>query len=136
MHTAMQPRFLKDAGQAAEGWEFTAPYTDATAPGAEEFAAAHRSAYGSAPAYWAAEAYDAAGLVTAAVTALAGSGAEPVRPTRTALVAKIAGSSYKGVSRTYAFDELHRLKGADAYLYGVRDGRFVHLGAAPKAEKT
>uniref|UniRef100_A0AAU2VKU0 Bifunctional serine/threonine-protein kinase/ABC transporter substrate-binding protein n=1 Tax=Streptomyces sp. NBC_00008 TaxID=2903610 RepID=A0AAU2VKU0_9ACTN len=136
MHTAMQPRFLKDAGPAAEGWEFTAPYTDATAPGAEKFAAAHRSAYGSAPAYWAAEAYDAAGLVTAAVTGLAGSGAKPVRPTRTALVAKIAGSSYKGVSRTYAFDELHRLKGADAYLYGVRDGRFVHLGAAPKAEKT
>lgn len=135
MHTAMEPRFIEDAGQAAEGWEFTAPYTDATAPGAEKFAAAHRSAYGSAPAYWAAEAYDAAGLVTAAVTALAGSGPKPVRPTRTALVAKIAASSYKGVSRTYAFDELHRLKGADAFLYAVRGGRFVHLGAAPKAEK-
>lgn len=135
MHTAMEARFIEDAGQAAEGWEFTAPYTDATAPGAEKFAAAHRSEYGSAPAYWAAEAYDAAGLVTAAVTAFAGGGPEPVRPTRTALVAKIAASSYKGVSRTYAFDELHRLKGADAFLYGVRGGRFVHLGAAPKGEK-
>ncbi|ROQ70487.1 serine/threonine protein kinase [Streptomyces sp. 840.1] len=135
MHTAMEPRFIEDAGQAAEGWEFTAPYTDATTPGAEKFAAAHRSEYGSAPAYWAAEAYDAAGLVTAAVTALAGGGPKPVRPTRTALVAKIAASSYKGVSRTYAFDELHRLKGADAFLYGVRGGRFVHLGAAPKGEK-
>lgn len=134
MHTAMEARFLKDAGQAAEPWEFTAPYTDASAPGAKEFAAAHRSMYGSAPARWAAEAYDAAGLVTAAVTALAGRGAKPVRPTRTALVAKIAASSYKGVSRTYAFDDDHRLKGADAYLYGVRDGRFVHLGAAPKSE--
>ncbi|MBO0915295.1 bifunctional serine/threonine-protein kinase/ABC transporter substrate-binding protein [Streptomyces laculatispora] len=134
MHTAMEARFLKDAGRAAEGWEFTAPYTDASAPGAKEFAAAHRSRYGSAPARWAAEAYDAAGLVTAAVTALAGNGAKPVRPTRTALVAKIADSSYMGVSRTYAFDESHRLKGADAYLYGVRDGRFVHLGAAPRSE--
>ncbi|MFI6858843.1 bifunctional serine/threonine-protein kinase/ABC transporter substrate-binding protein [Streptomyces sp. NPDC050421] len=133
MHTAMEARFLKDAGPAAEGWEFTAPYTDATAPAARKFAAAHRAEYKQAPARWAAEAYDAAGLVMAAVTALAGRTGTPKRPARAALVARIAASTYKGVARTYAFDEDHQLKGSDAYLYGVRDGRFVHLGAAPKA---
>lgn len=133
MHTAMEARFLKDAGPAAERWEFTAPYIDATAPAARKFAAAYRAEYASAPAHWAAEAYDAAGLVMAAVTALAGRTGTPKRPARAALVARIAASTYKGVSRTYAFDEDHQLKSSDAYLYGVRDGRFVHLGAAPKA---
>lgn len=136
MYTAMDARFIEAAGPAAEGWEFTAPYTDATAPAARKFAAAHRAEYGQAPARWAAEAYDAAGLVMAAVSALAGrtgGTGTPKRPARAALVAKIATSTYKGVSRTYAFEEDHRLKGSDAYLYGVRDGRFVPLGAAPKA---
>ncbi|MFF1924733.1 bifunctional serine/threonine-protein kinase/ABC transporter substrate-binding protein [Streptomyces sp. NPDC058221] len=135
MHTAMGARFIEDAGQAAEGWEFTAPYADPATPAAKEFAAAHRAAYDAAPAHWAAEAYDAAGLVIEAVTALAKAPAgTPKRPTRTALVKRIAASSYKGTGRTYTFDEDHRLKGDDAYLYGVRNGRYVYLGAAPKSE--
>ncbi|MFE2931866.1 bifunctional serine/threonine-protein kinase/ABC transporter substrate-binding protein [Streptomyces sp. NPDC059278] len=129
MHTAMDAGFLKDAGESAETWEFTAPYIDATAPRAKEFTAAHRARFGSAPGHWAAEAYDAAGLVVAALTALA-KGAQ--RPARAALVEKIAVSTYEGVSRTYAFDESHRLKGSDAYLYGVRDGDYHYLGPAPK----
>lgn len=134
MHTAMDASFLKDAGEAAEGWEFTAPYTDPAAPAAKEFVAAHRAAYDAAPAHWAAEAYDVTGLVIAAVTALAKGAGKPRRPSRTALVAKIAASSYKGISRTYAFGKDHRLKGADACLYGVRNGSYVYLGAAPKTE--
>ncbi|MYQ76618.1 MULTISPECIES: bifunctional serine/threonine-protein kinase/ABC transporter substrate-binding protein [unclassified Streptomyces] len=134
MHTAMDARFLKDAGQAAEHWEFTAPFTDPAAPAAKKFAAAHRAAFDTAPAHWAAEAYDAAGMAIAAVTALAGTTAgRPKRPSRSALVTKIAASTYEGVSRTYVFDENHRIKGDDAHLYGVRDGRYAYLGAAPKA---
>lgn len=134
MHTAMDARFLKDAGQAAENWEFTAPFTDPAAPAAKKFAAAHRATFDAAPAHWAAEAYDAAQIAIAAVTALARTRTGgPKRPSRSALVAKIAASTYEGVSRTYVFDEDHRIKGDDAYLYGVRDGRYVYLGAAPKA---
>ncbi|MFD8688741.1 bifunctional serine/threonine-protein kinase/ABC transporter substrate-binding protein [Streptomyces sp. NPDC059651] len=132
IHTVMDARFIEEAGKSAEGWEFTAPYIDATAPAAREFTAAYRAEYHAPPAPWAAEAYDVAGLVTAAVTALVRGAGTPERPERAALVAGIAASSYKGVSRTYAFDEDHRLKGSDAYLYGVRNGRFVPLGAAPK----
>ncbi|MGW2106538.1 bifunctional serine/threonine-protein kinase/ABC transporter substrate-binding protein [Streptomyces sp. NPDC001948] len=125
MHTAMGARFLKDAGDAAEGWEFVSPCVGATAPAAKEFAAAHRKKYGGAPARWAAEAYDAAGLVLAAVTALARKNRPPARA---ALVAKIAASSYHGISRDYAFDENQRFKGQAAHLYGVREGAFRYLG--------
>lgn len=133
-HTVMDGDFLKEAGEAAERWEFTAPFTDPAAPAAKDFAAAHRAKYGAAPAHWAAEAYDVAGLVIAAVAVLADGPGKPKRPSRTALVAKIAASSFKGVSRTYAFGEGYRLKSGDAHLYGVRNGRYVYLGAAPKAE--
>uniref|UniRef100_A0AAU3GQZ0 Bifunctional serine/threonine-protein kinase/ABC transporter substrate-binding protein n=1 Tax=Streptomyces sp. NBC_01401 TaxID=2903854 RepID=A0AAU3GQZ0_9ACTN len=126
MHTAMGPGFIADAGDAATGWEFTAPYTDATAPAAQEFAAAHRKRFGTAPAHWAAEAYDAAGLVVEALTAFG------KRPARTALVARIAKSVYQGVSRTYVFDEDQLLVGNDAYLYRVEKGRYRFVGPAPK----
>ncbi|MEL5958784.1 bifunctional serine/threonine-protein kinase/ABC transporter substrate-binding protein [Streptomyces sp. CLV115] len=131
MHTVMGARFLKDAGDAAEGWEFVSPCVAETVPAAKEFTAAHRKKYGGAPAPWAAEAYDAAGLVLAAVTALARKNRPPARA---ALVAKIAASSYQGVSRDYAFGKDNRLKGMTAYLYGVRDGAFRYLGPAPQTE--
>ncbi|MFF9567152.1 bifunctional serine/threonine-protein kinase/ABC transporter substrate-binding protein [Streptomyces sp. NPDC014685] len=131
MHTTMGARFLEDAGAAAEGWEFVSPCVGATAPAAKEFTAAHRKKYGGTPAPWAAEAYDAAGLVLAAVTALARKNRPPAR---SALVKKIAASSYQGVSRDYAFGEGYRLKGLTAHLYGVRDGAFRYLGPAPQTE--
>ncbi|MFD0025886.1 bifunctional serine/threonine-protein kinase/ABC transporter substrate-binding protein [Streptomyces sp. NPDC058382] len=136
MHTAMDARFIEDAGPAAEGWGFIAPYIDPTAPAVKEFAADHRAAYHAAPAHWAAEAYDATGMVIAAVTALTkGTAGKPKRTTRTALVTRIAASSYKGIARTYAFGEDHRIKNAgDAYVYGVRNGSYAYLGTAPKSE--
>ncbi|MFJ4501892.1 bifunctional serine/threonine-protein kinase/ABC transporter substrate-binding protein [Streptomyces sp. NPDC088864] len=125
MHSAMGARFLKHAGDAAENWEFVSPCVGATAPAVKQFAAAHRRKYGSAPAPWAAEAYDAAGLVLAALTALARKNRPPARAD---LVAKIAASSYHGISRDYAFGEGNRLKGQAAHLHGVRGGAFRYLG--------
>ncbi|MER6769463.1 bifunctional serine/threonine-protein kinase/ABC transporter substrate-binding protein [Streptomyces bacillaris] len=79
-HTAMRPEFLERAGEAAEGWEFIAPFTGADTVGgdtagasarpAADFAAAHRERFGAAPDAWAAEAYDVAGLVAREVAAL------------------------------------------------------------------
>ncbi|MFF2651542.1 bifunctional serine/threonine-protein kinase/ABC transporter substrate-binding protein [Streptomyces sp. NPDC058045] len=148
-HTAMGPEFLKKAGAAAEGWEFIAPFTDASAPAAAGFAAAHRERYGSAPAAWSAEAYDVAGLVTAQLATLVEKSAKtatkgtkdteaspspsgPARPTRSALAAAIAAGRHKGVSRTYVFDDTQRLVGRDAYLYRVKGGRLKYAGPAPK----
>ncbi|MEJ8640363.1 bifunctional serine/threonine-protein kinase/ABC transporter substrate-binding protein [Streptomyces sp. MS1.HAVA.3] len=68
---AMEPAFLTDAGPAAEGWVFSALFTDPSAvPAAAEFVAAHRAAHGDPPARWATEAYDAVGLMTAGLTGL------------------------------------------------------------------
>ncbi|MFH9294452.1 bifunctional serine/threonine-protein kinase/ABC transporter substrate-binding protein [Streptomyces sp. NPDC017520] len=142
-HTVMGPEFLEQAGAAADGWEFVAPFTDASAPTAATFAAAHRKRFGAAPAAWSAEAYDVAGLVArelAALTGRAGQRAKPGaglpksgRPTRSQLTAAIAAARYEGVSRPYAFDEKRQqLVGQEAHLYRVEKGRYRHLGPAPK----
>lgn len=142
-HTVMGPEFLEQAGAAADGWEFVAPFTDASAPAAATFAAAHRKRFGSAPAAWSAEAYDVAGLVARELAALTDAAAKKAkasatpsgdgRPTRSALTAAIAAARYEGISRTYAFDEKHQqLIGQDAHLYRVEKGRHRYLGPAPK----
>ncbi|OCC13334.1 bifunctional serine/threonine-protein kinase/ABC transporter substrate-binding protein [Streptomyces sp. PTY087I2] len=156
-HTAMGPEFLEQAGAAADGWEFVAPFIDATAPAAATFAAAHRKRFGAAPAAWSAEAYDVAGLVARELATLAEAAAKGStattkgatdaakgasasvtpsgdgRPSRSALTAAIAASRYEGISRTYAFDkERQRLVGQDAHLYRVKDGRVRYVGPAPK----
>ncbi|MFE9376654.1 bifunctional serine/threonine-protein kinase/ABC transporter substrate-binding protein [Streptomyces sp. NPDC006855] len=144
-HTAMGREFLERAGAAADGWEFVAPFTDASAPAAATFAEAHRKRFGAEPAAWSAEAYDAAGLVARELAALAGratASAQPSagpsgagHPVRTRLTAAIAASRYEGVSRTYAFDEeRQQLVGEEAHVYRVEDGRFRYLGAAPQPE--
>ncbi|WNF30264.1 bifunctional serine/threonine-protein kinase/ABC transporter substrate-binding protein [Streptomyces sp. C11-1] len=146
-HTAMAPEFLERAGKSADGWEFITPFTDASAPAATAFTAAHRKRFGSPPAPWAAEAYDVTGLVARELAALAdsatkratpsgGPSASPSgdgRPTRPELTAAIAAARYEGISRTYAFDkEDQQLVGQDAHLYRVEDGRHRYLGPAPK----
>ncbi|MFF4857891.1 bifunctional serine/threonine-protein kinase/ABC transporter substrate-binding protein [Streptomyces rubiginosohelvolus] len=148
-HAVMGPEFLEQAGAAADGWEFVAPFIDANAPAAATFAAAHRKRFGAAPAAWSAEAYDVAGLVARELAGLAAAakGATPEakgasasvtpsgdgRPTRSALTAAIAGARYEGVSRSYAFDkERQQLVSREAHLYRVEDGRLRYLGPAPK----
>ncbi|MFF3526368.1 bifunctional serine/threonine-protein kinase/ABC transporter substrate-binding protein [Streptomyces rubiginosohelvolus] len=148
-HAVMGPEFLEQAGAAADGWEFVAPFIDANAPAAATFAAAHRKRFGAAPAAWSAEAYDVAGLVARELAGLAAAvkGATPAakgasasvtpsgdgRPTRSALTAAIASARYEGVSRSYAFDkERQQLVSREAHLYRVEDGRLRYLGPAPK----
>ncbi|WP_143667380.1 ABC transporter substrate-binding protein, partial [Streptomyces sp. ms184] len=149
-HAVMGPEFLEQAGTAADGWEFVAPFIDANAPAAATFAAAHRKRFGAAPAAWSAEAYDVAGLVARELAGLAEAAAKTAkpagkeasasvtpsgdgRPTRSALTAAIAAARYEGVSRSYAFDkERQQLIGRDAHLYRVEDGRLRYVGPAPK----
>ncbi|WP_228921580.1 bifunctional serine/threonine-protein kinase/ABC transporter substrate-binding protein [Streptomyces sp. DH7] len=142
-HTVMGPEFLERAGAAADGWEFVAPFTDASAPAAATFAAAHRKRFGAAPAAWSAEAYDVTGLVARELAALTDAAAKKAtasatpsgdgRPTRSQLTAAIAAARYEGISRPYAFDEeRQQLVGREAHLYRVEKGRHRYLGPAPK----
>lgn len=159
-HTVMGAAFLERAGAAAEGWEFVAPFTDAKAPAAAAFAAAYRRRFDAEPTAWSAEAFDAAGLVARALTGLVGDATEgtgaiatpsgdsrstrPARsprtartgpPARSALIAAVAATRYKGVSRSYEFDrERQRLVGRHAHLYRVENRRYRYLGPAPERD--
>ncbi|MEU6899942.1 bifunctional serine/threonine-protein kinase/ABC transporter substrate-binding protein [Streptomyces virginiae] len=123
---AMEPAFLTAAGPAAEGWVFSALYTDPlVTPAAEEFVAAHRSAYGEPPARWATEAYDAVGLLATALTGLEGEGRG-----RAGLSRRIFRTTYQGLAKTVAFDTGTRALSGDslAHLYRAEKGAFRYLG--------
>lgn len=72
---ALGPAFLDRADEAAEGWVFAEAYADPSAlPSARSFTAAHRKRFGAPPATWAAEAYDAVGLIADAAGTTSASG--------------------------------------------------------------
>ncbi|MFG2987797.1 bifunctional serine/threonine-protein kinase/ABC transporter substrate-binding protein [Streptomyces sp. NPDC048257] len=123
---AMEPAFLTAAGPAAEGWLFSALFTDPLAvPAAAEFVAAHRTAYGQPPARWATEAYDAVGLVTAALTGLGEEGRD-----RAGLTRRIFRTAHEGLAKPLSFDSnTHVLtRTRTAHLYRVESGAYRYLG--------
>ncbi|MFD5567638.1 bifunctional serine/threonine-protein kinase/ABC transporter substrate-binding protein [Streptomyces cadmiisoli] len=122
-YPAAGQEFLTAAGPTAEGWEVFAPYTDPRAAAVRAFATAYRERYGSAPPYWAVEAYDVARMVVARLTAAGG------RPSRSELYGLLAKGTYKGLARTYAFED-GLLKGYDVFRYVVEDGRYAFAGEA------
>ncbi|MFJ5774297.1 bifunctional serine/threonine-protein kinase/ABC transporter substrate-binding protein [Streptomyces sp. NPDC093094] len=125
----MDPVFLDEAGEGAEGWVLGSSRTTTTAAvsgPAARFAAAHRGRWGAQPAPWAAEAYDAVGLIAQALGGLTGEG--PVA--RGVLASALFRQRYEGVAKTISFDPRTRLLDADdtSFLYEVRGGAFRFLG--------
>ncbi|MEU0598198.1 bifunctional serine/threonine-protein kinase/ABC transporter substrate-binding protein [Streptomyces sp. NPDC006393] len=123
-YPAAGPEFLTAAGTAADGWQVFAPYIDPSAAPVRAFASAYRKRYGAPPPYWAAEAYDVARMV---ITRLAEAGG---RPSRNRLYDLLAKGTYKGLVRTYAFDERNQgwLKGYEVFRYEVKGGRYSYAG--------
>jgi len=126
----MRGEFLSAAGQAAEGWVFEAPYTEAQSagtPAAKAFTAAYRARYGEAPGRWSAEAYDAVGLIARALDALG--------TTTTIEPAQVAEGlfrlSYDGVAKPIRFDQgtTHTMDPENTeFLYQAKGGAFRFLG--------
>ncbi|AUH40593.1 bifunctional serine/threonine-protein kinase/ABC transporter substrate-binding protein [Streptomyces sp. CMB-StM0423] len=127
-HT-LGPAFLSAAGTAAaEGWLSAAPFTDPAA--ARDFAAAYRGAYGVAPPRWAPEAYDAVGLVAAAI-ARQKKTATGDTVDRGALAQELFRDTYRGVAKNLRFaqDWTHQLElPGTLFLYQARGGAFAFLG--------
>ncbi|WP_329344606.1 bifunctional serine/threonine-protein kinase/ABC transporter substrate-binding protein [Streptomyces sp. NBC_01352] len=122
-YPAAGPEFLTTAGAAADGWQVFAPYIDPSAAPVRAFATAYRKRYGSAPPYWAAEAYDVARMVITRLTEAGG------RPSRERLYDLLAKGTYKGLVRPYAFDEEYgSLKGYEIFRYEVKGGRYSYVG--------
>ncbi|MEW2068718.1 ABC transporter substrate-binding protein, partial [Streptomyces sp. NPDC007346] len=123
---ALGPAFLEGAGKAADGWVFAEAYADASAlPSAARFTAAHRRRFGAPPATWAAEAYDAVGLLARAVAATSADGEE-----RGGLAQRLLRTEHRGIVRALAFQTstLQVRQRDGIFLYRVEKGRPRFLG--------
>ncbi|MDX3128284.1 ABC transporter substrate-binding protein [Streptomyces europaeiscabiei] len=126
----MRPAFPEAAGEAAEGWVFEAPYSEpqsSDSKAARAFTAAYRDRYGALPARWAAEAYDAVGLIAASLNAQGGGAG--ITPGQVA--ERLFKLTYDGVAKPIRFtqDITHGLRPENtSFLYQVKDGKFRFLG--------
>lgn len=119
------PRFLAEAGEDAAGWLVASTAADpASVPSVHPFAAAYRKRFDSAPPLFAVEAYDAVGLIAACARGL---GRE--RISRQDLLPALRTTSYKGVSKSYAFEPANgTYTGTGVFVYRVERGRFRYIG--------
>ncbi|UZI27536.1 bifunctional serine/threonine-protein kinase/ABC transporter substrate-binding protein [Streptomyces sp. VB1] len=119
------PRFLAEAGEDAAGWLVVSTAADpASVPSVHPFAAAYRRRFDSAPPLFAAEAYDAVGLIAACARGL---GRE--RISRQDLLPALRTTSYEGVSKGYAFEPANGMyTGTGVFVYRVERGRFRYIG--------
>ncbi|MFD0424635.1 protein kinase domain-containing protein [Streptomyces parvus] len=123
---ALGPAFLDAAGEAADGWVFAEAYADPAAlPAARAFTAAHLGRFGAPPATWAAEAYDAVGLIARAAGATSASG-----EVRSGIGGRIVRTEHRGIVRTLAFTaSTRRTHIPDGiFLYRIEQGRPRFLG--------
>ncbi|WP_406240548.1 protein kinase domain-containing protein [Streptomyces anulatus] len=123
---ALGPAFLAGAGAAADGWVFAEAYADPTAlPSARTFTAAHRKRFGAPPATWAAEAYDAVGLIARAAGTTSASG-----EVRNGIARRLVRTEHPGIVRTLGFDaSTRRVRIPDGiFLYRIEKGRPRFLG--------
>lgn len=121
----LTPAFLRDAGKAAEGWVFAEAYTDPSAlSSAKSFTAAHRERFGSPPATWSAEVYDAVGLIAQASRSTSATDAG-----RGGVASRIFRADYRGITRRLSFYGFHQVRYEEGiHLYRVDRGRARFLG--------
>jgi ABC-type branched-subunit amino acid transport system substrate-binding protein len=123
---ALDPAFLTSAGDAAEGWVFSAGFLDpARVRTAKSFTAAYRARFhGAAPPWYAAESYDATLFVARAMTTLGS-----LRTDRGALVDRLRDTDYRGVTKRLRYTTSSRGYSTDGlYLFRAAGDRFAYLG--------
>jgi branched-chain amino acid transport system substrate-binding protein len=115
-------KFVTDAGGApAENSFLSCPCADATKlAGAQAFVSAYTAAYGTAPAIYSGEAYDATNFVLAAIK----SGAT----TPAAINTYLGANSYVGITKTVKFQADGNVSGGTIYMYQVKGGKIVQIG--------
>ncbi|WTV08142.1 hypothetical protein OHA19_09320 [Streptomyces sp. NBC_00012] len=108
---------------------FAQAYSDPSGlPAAKAFTAAYRERFGTAPARWAAEAYDAVGLIARAARATSATGAERERMARRLFL-----TTHPGITRTLSFYADRRVRfETGIFLYRVEGGRARSLGPYTK----
>jgi branched-chain amino acid transport system substrate-binding protein len=117
--------FVTAAGNAgAEGAYLTAPAAYAlTSPETQSFVSAYKAKFNTDPALYSGEAYDAANHILAAIDA--------GKTTRATINDYISTTSYKGLLKTYAYDDKGELKGDPVILvHKVVSGKITLVGPA------
>lgn len=127
---ALGGTFLKEAGEAAEGWTVTAGAIGPGDPKVRRFATAFRERFDAAPGLWAVEAYDAVNLLIREVERAADGGK---RPEPRALIGPLRAAKFAGIAKAMSFEPKNGEYAASAgvYLHQVRDGEFRYVGPAP-----
>ncbi|MEU8758042.1 ABC transporter substrate-binding protein [Streptomyces sp. NPDC048659] len=131
--------FLKQAGDAAEGWFLGAPVVDpvqraadpkrkpADRKPAQDFLTAYRKRFGTDPAYYSGESFDVVNLALGWLS----SRAVKAPLSREGLWQALRDRQYDGAMGGYAFGDNGELKGVGTFLFGVQGGAYTFLGAAP-----
>ncbi|MFE9727822.1 bifunctional serine/threonine-protein kinase/ABC transporter substrate-binding protein [Streptomyces sp. NPDC005794] len=121
----LAPVFLRDAGDAGEGWVFSEAWTDPTAaPAAKAFTTAHRARFDAPPGRWSAEAYDAVGLIARAAGTTSATDAE-----RGGVAQRLFLLDHRGISRRVSFHGTRQVRSdTGMFLYRIEGGRPRWLG--------
>ena len=120
--------YVAQAGPGSEGTYFTCPCAPAPAFGGPasgalaDFVSAYTDAYSEPPQAYAAESFDAANLIIAALKA--------GRTDRAGVLAHVREANFEGVTKTYAFEPNGELKGAGVNIYQVKSGEIRWLGTS------
>lgn len=116
-------KFIELAGDGSENWYLTCPCTDATVEeGTKKFSEEYQKEFKRAPGTYSAEAYDITNMVIEQIKAMKGD------VKREALRDALAKAEYKGLTKTFSFDENGEFKGSDVYLYQVKGGKIAYQG--------
>jgi branched-chain amino acid transport system substrate-binding protein len=115
-------KFVDAAGAAAaEGAVMTLASADLTkVPAAAKFVSDYTAAFGSAPAIYSGEGFDAANDILSAIAAGKTTGKD--------INDYINSTPYTGITKTIQFDPNGDVVGGGVYLYGVQSGKLTFLG--------
>lgn len=142
-HQLYGSQFPRRAGAAGQGWYAVTSAVDAaalTTKRAEDFTAAWRRRYRTAPEPHAAEAYDSVRMLLTEFARTVPKGARR-RPVRAALGERMAKVTYQGIARGYAFGNFHEYTSSGrgwsdgTFVHEVRAGRFRQLGSLSDLER-
>ncbi len=109
------PGFIEAAGDAAEGTIITCPCLPPEE--SEEFFQAYEEAFGSAPATYSAEAYDAANVML--------QGIAEGNTTREEMLEWINQYDGEGITKEVQFDDSGEVQNISVWAYAVQDGEIV-----------
>jgi branched-chain amino acid transport system substrate-binding protein len=119
----LDQKFIDGAGPAAEGAYISCTCVLATAsddPAVQKFIDDYKKAFGSDPATYSAEGYDAATAFVKAVQA--------GKTTGTDINDFLKTVDFKGISKHIKFDSSGELAGGSVYIHKVENGKIIALG--------